>query len=266
MTQQSAMLESHRIERLGQSLGISLECEVSPTEEKEQYEVLVVGRNGSLLRTANFDIIVAFGDGIGAVHQGQENMVDLVLPYGMTPVPPAMLRNNSFRSAPIRRPDWPLKVDGRDPDIRKKVHPFLQDPRPGYCNCYYQNCNLPESHPVHKIALTVDLVKVGDMWTCPAGLPDNVTSRFHLGIANVGGSMTISLQGFKPLKEGRIHLHCGNCGRKMSNMPTFGDEPEGAVVLQTLCPKCCDSTGANNPLETYFDANGEEIPWNPEGH
>ena len=29
-------------------------------------------------------------------------------------------------------------------------------------------------------------------------------------------------KGFKKLKEGRIHLYCNQCGRKMSNMEKFG--------------------------------------------
>lgn len=51
--------------------------------------------------------------------------------------------------------------------------------------------------------------------------------------------------GFKPLKDGRIHLECGQCGRKKSNMPRQIYDPPAAVVSIVLCPKCADESDGN---------------------
>lgn len=67
------------------------------------------------------------------------------------------------------------------------------------------------------------------------------------------------LKGFKPHKEGFVHLLCYGCGQKMSNATTFtpGLEPDGTVLIECLCPKCAEGTMGSE--EFYYDKDGMEI-------
>lgn len=62
--------------------------------------------------------------------------------------------------------------------------------------------------------------------------------------------------GFAPLKPNRIHLLCGKCGRKQSNMPRYDADPANAVVAMLICEK--HMGGKEDPC-TYFDVEGNEI-------
>lgn len=67
------------------------------------------------------------------------------------------------------------------------------------------------------------------------------------------------LTGFKKHKEGRIHVRCRQCGRKLSNMHRSEFDPPNAVLVETVCEK--HDTGCGGPEEFYYDASGAEIPF-----
>lgn len=68
--------------------------------------------------------------------------------------------------------------------------------------------------------------------------------------------------GFKALKKDRIHLLCSHCGRKQSNVNRDEQcDPKRAVVVDILCPRCCDKTGAKEPGTTYYSIHGKVIDW-----
>lgn len=62
--------------------------------------------------------------------------------------------------------------------------------------------------------------------------------------------------GFAALKDGKIHLACGECGRKQSNMPRF-DDPANAAVALIICDK---HTGGKEDYCVYYDADGSRLP------
>lgn len=45
------------------------------------------------------------------------------------------------------------------------------------------------------------------------------------------------VNGWRALKDGHIHLLCGECGRKQSNSPRQSDDPKGTVVVRLVCDK-----------------------------
>lgn len=65
---------------------------------------------------------------------------------------------------------------------------------------------------------------------------------------------------FGKLRDGKIHLRCYVCGRKMSNTDRDAEsDPSNAVLIETPCPKCA---GSDKGCETfYYDAQGETIEW-----
>ena len=69
------------------------------------------------------------------------------------------------------------------------------------------------------------------------------------------------MNGFKPLKDGCIHLRCYKCGRKQSNMPREPWDHPKAVLCEILCPKC--SEGAMEPPSFYVDADDNELNEDP---
>lgn len=62
------------------------------------------------------------------------------------------------------------------------------------------------------------------------------------------------MAGFKPLKAGRIHFRCPQCGRKMSNMKRDAYDPPRAVMTEIACPKHSDQGE-----QFWYDAKGEEL-------
>jgi hypothetical protein len=66
--------------------------------------------------------------------------------------------------------------------------------------------------------------------------------------------------GFKPLREGRIHLRCPSCGRKMSNMPRDVYDPPLAMLMEVCCDRC--SAGCKIDGGDYYDASGLSVPNN----
>lgn len=64
------------------------------------------------------------------------------------------------------------------------------------------------------------------------------------------------LSGFAKLREGRIHLRCYKCGRKMSNVERDEYDPPTAVLMETPCPECVDGM---EPPTDYFDATGKQV-------
>lgn len=66
-----------------------------------------------------------------------------------------------------------------------------------------------------------------------------------------------SFAGFKPLREGRIHLLCGQCGRKMSNMRRADYDPPRAALIAVPCERC--SQGCKIEGGEYYDAAGKPI-------
>lgn len=67
--------------------------------------------------------------------------------------------------------------------------------------------------------------------------------------------------GFRAIKPDRIHLYCGECGRRQSNMPRY-DDPPNAVVAHIICDK---HTGGKEDYCVYYDAQGIQIPWKEVG-
>lgn len=70
------------------------------------------------------------------------------------------------------------------------------------------------------------------------------------------------LDGYRPLKPGRIHMRCPTCGRKVSNVPRSGYDPHDAALLVIPCARD-NKCGAGGFIEggDYFDKNGELIKW-----
>ena len=65
------------------------------------------------------------------------------------------------------------------------------------------------------------------------------------------------LEGFGRLMEGRIHLRCPKCGRKMRNIRREKNDHPKAVLVEILCPEC---VGGDFGEEVFFyDGNGDEI-------
>lgn len=64
--------------------------------------------------------------------------------------------------------------------------------------------------------------------------------------------------GFSRLREGRIHMRCPECGRKVSNTQRTEYDLPQAVLVENYCPDC--AVGSKDPPITYFDANGVEVP------
>lgn len=67
------------------------------------------------------------------------------------------------------------------------------------------------------------------------------------------------LNGFKKLREGKIHLSCPRCGRKMSNAPRGDYDPPNAVLLVVPCDKYRCSGGCKIEGGDYFDENGKQV-------
>ncbi len=65
--------------------------------------------------------------------------------------------------------------------------------------------------------------------------------------------------GFNKLRPGKIHLRCPHCGRKHSNAERGEFDPARAVLLETLCEKCCQ--GCKDGFEYYFDEKGKEVDY-----
>lgn len=75
----------------------------------------------------------------------------------------------------------------------------------------------------------------------------------------------ISFVGFTPHREGRIHLWCPACHRKLSNMPRAQHDPPRAVLAQVLCPRCADHLAAKDDSVNYLDARGKPVPTEEQG-
>lgn len=72
------------------------------------------------------------------------------------------------------------------------------------------------------------------------------------------------VDGFKPLKSGRIHVRCPKCGRKISNSPRADYDPAEAMLIETHCPKCCGDDKESSV--EYFASNGDYLEYNGSGY
>ena len=72
-------------------------------------------------------------------------------------------------------------------------------------------------------------------------------------------SAQLPYAGFAPLRPGRIHLYCGSCGRKQSNMRRTKYDPKRAVLMNVACDRC--DAGCKDPLVQYLAADGSRVPW-----
>ena len=70
-------------------------------------------------------------------------------------------------------------------------------------------------------------------------------------------SVNLPWAGFAPLRQGRIHVYCPRCGRKMSNAFRGEFDPPRATLVHTWCDRC--GAGGKDSPETFFDATGAEI-------
>lgn len=61
--------------------------------------------------------------------------------------------------------------------------------------------------------------------------------------------------GYEKLKQGRIHLYCPGCGRKMSNVERADYDPVNAHLCHVYCDNCC--VGCKGNEEQYLDKNGK---------
>jgi len=66
-------------------------------------------------------------------------------------------------------------------------------------------------------------------------------------------------QGFAPLRTGRIHLLCPQCGRKMSNVLRSDFDPPNAALYVIPCDKSRCSGGCKIEGGDYFSADGHPI-------
>ena len=63
--------------------------------------------------------------------------------------------------------------------------------------------------------------------------------------------------GFKPLRDGRIHVRCPQCGRKQSNAPRDELDPPAATLVEIPCPNC--GAGCKIDEGDYYDVRGREV-------
>ena len=73
------------------------------------------------------------------------------------------------------------------------------------------------------------------------------------------GRIALPWAGFHTLRPGRIHVFCPRCHRKLSNVERGKYDPCRAVLVHTFCDRC--GAGGKDCAETFFAANGREIPW-----
>lgn len=64
--------------------------------------------------------------------------------------------------------------------------------------------------------------------------------------------------GFAPLRQGRIHVYCPRCGRKLSNADRAHYDPPEAVLMHMICERCAHGGWVEGP-ECYFDAAGTRL-------
>ena len=64
------------------------------------------------------------------------------------------------------------------------------------------------------------------------------------------------MAGWPKLREGKIHLRCYSCGRRMSNIDRDEYDTPNAVLVEAECDK---HTGSMEPPTFYYDASGTEI-------
>ena len=70
-------------------------------------------------------------------------------------------------------------------------------------------------------------------------------------------TMHPNLEGFRPLRFGKIHLRCPKCGRKQANQGRQAGDPPKAVLMELLCPECVNG---NFDMSTYRDGDYNEVP------
>lgn len=63
--------------------------------------------------------------------------------------------------------------------------------------------------------------------------------------------------GYEKLKQGRIHLYCPGCGRKMSNTQKADYDPSKAHICHVYCDNC--SVGHKDSVINYLDIDGKFI-------
>ncbi len=63
--------------------------------------------------------------------------------------------------------------------------------------------------------------------------------------------------GFAPLRQGRIHIFCPKCRRKLSNAERTELDPPQAELVHVWCEKC--SSGCKSDLGSYFDGEGRRL-------
>jgi len=64
--------------------------------------------------------------------------------------------------------------------------------------------------------------------------------------------------GFRPLRPGRIHVFCPDCGCKLSNLRRVDYDPPTAVLVHIPCERCSQGCKVDGP-DKYLDAYGEEV-------
>lgn len=71
--------------------------------------------------------------------------------------------------------------------------------------------------------------------------------------------MMLPWAGFAPLREGRVHVWCPKCKRKLSNLYRQKYDPPRATLVHSFCDRC--SQGCKDTPEWYYDADGRLIEW-----
>ena len=64
--------------------------------------------------------------------------------------------------------------------------------------------------------------------------------------------------GFHHHREGRIHVYCPHCRRKLSNAPRTEGDPSTAVLVAVWCERCSEGCKIEGPAY-YLDAEGRAI-------
>ena len=63
--------------------------------------------------------------------------------------------------------------------------------------------------------------------------------------------------GFAPLRQGRIHIFCPKCHRRMSNAERTEIDPPNAELVHVWCERC--SQGCKTDRGSYFNGRGKVI-------
>lgn len=69
--------------------------------------------------------------------------------------------------------------------------------------------------------------------------------------------MSLQWVGFAALRQGRIHVWCPKCHRRLSNVQRQPRDPLSAELVHCYCYRC--ASGCKDTPEYYFDGEGRRV-------